>query len=173
MAERMTFHLLKMDKEEVDFFVTAVKEFKEKIKTCSICGLVSEQNPCRICTSSKRNKKIICIVKNVQDAFLLERSGSYNGLYHVLGGLLSPIEGIGESDLTISGLFRRLDNVEELLFALEENIEAKATIESVRRHLTSQSMKISRLAIGIPTGTGLEHIDVDTIKESLLHRIKA
>ena len=170
LAERMTFHLLDLSKDEVAFMLKSIKDFRSQTKHCFICGLISEQVPCRVCTSPSRDKSIICVVKNVQDAFTLERSGAYRGLYHVLGGLLSPIDEVTEKDLRIEGLLDRLQGVQELIFALEQNIEAEATIKLLCKHNQVGKLKTSRMAIGIPTGTGLEFVDEDTIKKSLLHR---
>ena len=170
MAERMTFHLLNMPEEKLNFMLRAIKDFRTLTKYCTICGLISEQNPCRVCASSTRDRSIICIVKNVQDAFTLEKSGSYHGLYHVLGGVISPIDEIGEKDLSIKELIKRLKGVKEIIFALEQNIESDATIKLICENNEIRQLKISRMAVGIPTGTGLEYVDGDTIKRSLLHR---
>lgn len=170
MAERMVFHLLDMPKQDVSFMIKAINDFRTQIRHCNICGLISEYNPCRICTSSKRDKSTICVVKNVQDAFTLEKSGAYNGLYHILGGVLSPIDGVSEKDLSIENLLKRLKGIKELVFALEQNIESEATIKLICHYLEKNPLTTSRMAIGIPTGTGLEFVDEDTIKKSLLHR---
>ena len=170
MAERLAFHLLEMPPEELAFFLKSVKDFRTKTKHCVTCGLISEHNPCRICISRTRDRSIICVVKNIQDAFTLEKSGAYQGLYHVLGGVISPIDEVAEKDLSIKSLLERLEGVKEIIFALEQNIEAEATIKCICRYPQTRSLKTSRMAIGIPTGTGLEFVDEDTIKNSLRHR---
>ncbi len=170
MAERMTFYLLDMSQEKLDFMIRSIKDFRSLTKYCSICGLISEQNPCRVCTSSTRDQSIICVVKNIQDAFTLEKSGSYQGLYHVLGGVISPIDEVTEKDLSINELIKRLKGIKEIVFALEQNIESDATIKLICEHNEINQLKVSRMAIGIPAGTGLEYVDGDTIKRSLLHR---
>lgn len=170
MAERLVFHILEMPEGEFDFFLGSVKDFRDQTKHCIVCGLISEQSPCRICSSNTRDRSIICIVKNIQDAFTLEKSGAYQGLYHVLGGVLSPIDEISEKDLTIDSLLERLEGVEELIFALEQNIESEATIKCICRYSQVGDLKTSRMAVGIPTGTGLEFVDENTIKNSLKNR---
>ena len=173
-AERITFYLLKLPKEEITTFLEVINDFKKHTIICEICGLISEQNPCRICSSYKRNRSIICIVKSIQDAIVIERSGSYFGLYHVLDGLISPINGTYEEDLNISKIEVRISKeIKEIIFALEQNIEAEATIKLISEKIKrSNSHKIifSRMATGIPMGIGIEQIDEHTLKQSLLNR---
>ncbi len=170
-AENIAFYLLESNKREVKLLTQSIEDFIEKTVRCHICGLISEQKPCKICTSSKRSKKSICVVKSIQDALNIERAHAYLGLYHVLGGLISPINDINEQDISINTLLKRLTYpVDEVIFALEQTIEAEATIKIIRSKFKDKKIKLSRIAIGIPIGTELEYIDEITLKKALFHR---
>ena len=172
-ATRIAFHLLEIDRREVRDLVEAIDDFVKKTRHCKVCGLISEQNPCRICSGSGRDQQAICVVKNVQDAISIERSHGYRGLYHVLGGLISPLEGINEEDLPLEGLLCRLRRPRmEVIFALEQTPEAEATISLMKKKILScvTGIKLSRMAMGIPIGTELEYLDGLTLKSSLDNR---
>ena len=133
-AERMVFHLLDMRREDVNQFTKNVSDFVEKTVHCQHCGLISEQNPCRICSSSMRDRAIICVVKSVQDALIIERSRGFFGLYHVLGGIISPLNDVSAEDISIDKLFGRVDDkLKEIIFALEQGVESEATITMITR----------------------------------------
>ncbi|HMB01910.1 MAG TPA: toprim domain-containing protein, partial [Spirochaetota bacterium] len=152
--------------------LSSLKNMRQKTGFCSVCGLLSEQDPCRVCRSSARDRQTICVVKNVRDALIIERSGTYNGLYHVLGKLISPVNDIYEKDLPVEKLLNRLTaQTAEIIFALEHTVEAEATIKAIVKYLGGYKLKTTRVAIGIPIGTGLEFIDDDTMQRSLNNRI--
>lgn len=171
-AERMAFHLLSMKREDFDFFYQTLGAFRSKTKVCSTCGLISENDPCRICTDPRRKTQLLCVVKDVEDAFHVEKARAHDGKYHVLGGLVSPLESIQESDLSLDRLAARCaQGVEEILFAMERTVEAEVTEKAVMRRLSKFSgLKFSRLASGIPAGAGLEHLDGDTLRTAVERR---
>lgn len=185
-AERITFYFLETDRQEIKQFILSLNHLIEKTIFCNTCGLISEQSPCRICSSSKRNNSIICVVKNIQDAIQIERSQSYQGIYHVLGGLLSPLSNVYEKDLKIDKLLKRISipkhnnlksnnqTIKEIIFAFEQSIEADATIQLISQKIQllkyTEKIIFSRMAVGIPIGTGLEFIDQKTLKQSLDNR---
>ena len=170
-AENIAFYLLESNKQEVKLLTQSIENFIKKTVRCHICGLISEQSPCKICSSSKRSKKSICVVKSIQDALNIERSHSYLGLYHVLGGLISPVNNIDEQDISINTLLKRLtSSVDEIIFALEQTIEAEVTIKIIRNKFKGKKIKLSRIAIGIPIGTELGYIDEITLKKALFNR---
>ena len=170
-AERIVFYLLDQDRERSNRLGRLLIDLTKKNSPCKICGLVSEHNPCKVCSSHKRNKKLICVVRNVQDALIIERSKFYNGVYHVLGGLLSVLNNVEEQHLRIGELVDRIVGKEELLFALETGAEADYTIQTIVKRLESSGkktkVKISKMAVGIPVGTALEYVDEDTLRQSL------
>lgn len=171
-AERLAFYILALSEEEANSFLKAFTDFRAHTGFCKICGLMSENNPCRICQSNKRDRSIICVVKDVQDALAIERSGGYNGLYHVLGGVISPVKNIYEKDLFIETLLKRItNNVKEIIFAMEQTVEADATVKLIcSKPEFKRGISVSRLAIGIPTGTGIEHIDETTLNSAVRNR---
>ena len=175
MAERMAFQILEMDIVDVENLSRSIINFKKGILYCKLCGLISEQNPCKICSSDKRDHQTLCLVKNVQDAFMIEKSGGYLGLYHVLGGLLSPIDRIDLKNLNINNLEQRMGSIKEVIFAMEQTVQAEATVKVLLPILfkakPAKEFNITRLAMGIPSGTSLEYMDEDTLKHSLSNRI--
>ena len=172
----MAFQILEMDIIDVENLSQSIINFKKGILYCKLCGLISEQNPCKICKSAKRDQQTLCLVKNVQDAFIIEKSGSYRGLYHVLGGLLSPIDRIELKNLNIGNLTQRMLPIKEVIFALEQTVQAEATVKIllpiIHKAKSARELNITRLAMGIPSGTSLEYMDEDTLKNSLDNRIK-
>jgi len=171
LAERMTFHLVGMSEQEIESLVNSILDFSLKVKPCRICGVISEFNPCRICSSPKRDGSILCVVENNRDAFIIERSGAFKGHYHVLGGVICPVKNISEENLRIKELCARITpQVQELLFALEQNMESEVTIKTILRALPENNLTVSRLASGIPAATGLEFIDEDTMRKAVANR---
>ncbi len=172
-AEKLTFHLLTMKEEEVALFAEALLEYRQKTKPCPDCGLPTEGKFCKICRDSTRDHSVICLVEKSLDAFTLEKAGVYRGVYHVLGGKLSPLNGIDEKKLEIEKLYHRFNQgtINEVIIALGPGVESEVAVKIIKRGSPiSDSIKWSRLAVGIPTGSGLEHIDGDTIKSSLDNR---
>lgn len=170
LAERIAFHVIDMPKEELDVLVKNLVDFKKKIQICPICGLISEQSPCRICSSSQRNRACLCIVKNIQDAFSLEKSKAFDGLYHVLSAINQLGSEIVESELSLEPLLERMKDVREIIFALEPSLESELAIKEITKRLANHKVKFSRLAIGIPTGVSLEYIDETTMKNAVSNR---
>ncbi len=176
-AERLSFYFVS-DKKKALALSNAIQELVKKMQACKTCGLISESQPCKICSSPKRTRSLLCLVKNAQDALMLERSLAYQGLYHVMGGLLSPLEEVSEEDLNINSLFSRaqalsLENKAplEILFAFEESAEAEVTMLLIRQKLQElKNLKFTQLGVGVPAGTSLSALDSHTLKKSLLHR---
>lgn len=170
-AERIIFFLLSTKKEKGIRLANAISDLISRTSACKTCGLISEYNPCRICSSPNRDRNLICLVKGVQDALSIERSRAFKGLYHVLGGLLSA-DGNAEG-LNVSGLINRIDGKKEIIFAFESCMEAEQTIrfvvEKIKDAGKSQTL-FSRMAIGIPIGASLEYVDDDTIRQSFSNR---
>lgn len=168
----MAFHFLEMKEEDFTFLLDTLRGFRAQTKRCPVCGLISEQSPCRICADPLRSERLLCVVKDVQDAFRVEKSRAFRGKYHVLGGLVSPLDTVREEDLSIDRLAERAKGgVEEILFAFEQSVESEVTIKAVVRRLAAfEALRYSRLAVGIPSGSGLEHLDAETLKTAVENR---
>jgi recombination protein RecR len=171
-AQRLAFHLLKRPKEDVLLLSKALVDIKEKIGRCSICFNVTEQNPCSICTNSKRDRSTICVVEEANDVLAIERIDQYRGTYHVLGGLLNPLDGIGPEDLRIKELIMRIQNdVTEVILAINPNVSGDATVMYIAEKIKGSSVKISRIARGIPIGSDLEFADMTTLTRAMEGRV--
>jgi recombination protein RecR len=172
-ALRMTLFLLKNSKEDVERMTSAMNNLKTKVVFCKTCGNVSDTEICKICSSPNRNKKLICVVRDFQDIMAIENTGQYNGVYHVLGGVISPIEGIGPDDLNITSLIKRVNNegITEMLLALSANMEGDTTAFYISRKLEDKKIKISAIARGIAVGGELEYADEITLGRSIVNRI--
>ena len=168
-AERLVFSLICFDKEKLTSFSDAIISVRDKLGNCSICGNITENSVCNICSDSNRNNKIIFVVEKAKDIALFEKINIYKGKYHVLGGLISPLEGIGPDDVNISSLVSRIDkeNVEEIILALKPSIEGETTMQYIKKILSSKNVKITRIATGIPMGTDIEYIDAMTLEFAL------
>lgn len=171
-ALRMTLFLLKQNVEEVERMTAAMGDLKLKVKYCRICGNVSDADTCSICNSPKREKSLICVVRDFQDIMAIENTGQFHGVYHVLGGIISPMEGIGPEDIRISELIERIDKegVQELLLALSANMEGDTTAFYISRKLEGKPLRISAIARGIAVGGELEYADEITLGRSILNR---
>jgi recombination protein RecR len=171
-AQRLAMHVLKMPKEEVAAFAKALIDVKEKVRYCSVCFNITESDPCSICSSQKRNKKVICVVEEPNDVIAVEKTHEFNGLYHVLGGALSPLDGIGPEDLKVKELLTRLsDDIDELILALNPNVEGETTTLYLAKLLKPMNMKITRIARGLPIGSDLEFADEATLSRALEGRV--
>ena len=168
-AERLVFSLICFDKEKLTSFSDAIISVRDKLGNCSICGNITENSVCNICSDSNRNNKIIFVVEKAKDIALFEKINIYKGKYHVLGGLISPLEGIGPDDVNISSLVSRIDkeNVEEIILALKPSIEGETTMQYIKKILSSKNVKITRIATGIPIGTDIGYIDAMTLEFAL------
>jgi recombination protein RecR len=164
-AQRIAFHLLSADPVDVRRLVSALTEVKDKVRFCAICGNVSEQDECRVCRDPRRDLAVICVVEEPKDVVAIERTREFRGRYHVLGGAISPIEGIGPDDLRIRELMVRLadDVVTELIIATDPNLEGEATATYLARLIKPMGLKVTRLASGLPVGGDLEYADEVTL----------
>lgn len=168
-AQRLAFHLLKASKKEAEALALAILSVKEKIQRCSVCHGITEENPCPICRDTRRDGALLCVVEEPADIFAFEKLREYHGLYHVLGGALSPLEGIGPEDLTIAQLVNRLGEGEtqEVIIATNPNLEGEATAMYLSKVLKPLSLRVTRLAHGLPIGSALEYADEVTLLKSL------
>jgi recombination protein RecR len=171
-AERLAMHVLKSDQKFAAEFSSGILEIKEKTKFCKNCGNISEDEICPICSSEKRNKAQICVVADITDIFAIEKTNEFRGVYHVLGGVLSPLDGIGPDQLSINKLQNRIknDKAEELILAITPTTEGEATVTYLTNILSGFELKISRIARGIPLGTQLDFIDQATLGSAISGR---
>lgn len=168
-AQRMAFHLLKMPLSEVEKFANIMINSKKTIKYCEVCFNLSSENPCEICTSSKRDKSIICVVSEAKDLMAIEKTSEYKGMYHVLQGLISPLDGIGPDDLRLKELLTRTtdETVKEIIIAIAPSVEGEATSLYLNKILKHFGVKVTRIAFGLPMGSDLEYVDELTILKAL------
>lgn len=164
-AQRIAFHLLQADPADVKRLVDALTEVKAKVRFCVTCGNVSEEDQCRICRDARRDRTVICVVEESKDVVAIEKTREFRGTYHVLGGAISPIEGIGPDDLRIRELMTRLADgaVTEVILATDPNLEGEATATYLARLLQPMGLKVTRLASGLPVGGDLEYADEVTL----------
>lgn len=168
-AQRIAFHLLEADDTEVKALINALAAVKEKVKYCQICGNVTEDEICKICADSRRLDSVICVVEESRDIVAIERAREYRGRYHVLGGVIDPIGGVGPEDLRIRELYARLADgkVQEVILAMNPNVEGEATATYLSVNLAQMGVTVSRLASGLPVGGDLEYADEITISRAL------
>lgn len=168
-AQRMAFYLLRMPVSEVRKFAESIVEAKENTHTCEICFNLSSTSPCEICQSPKRDRTTICVVAETKDLIAIEKTNEYKGLYHVLQGLISPMDGIGADDIRIKELLTRLtdENVKEVILALSPSVEGEATSLYLSKLIKPFGIKISRIAFGLPVGADLEYADEITIARAI------
>ena len=168
-AARLTFYLLRMPGEEAKALAEAILAVKEKVVLCSLCQNIADRDPCAICRSDGRDRTAICIVEEPLDILALERTGQYSGLYHVLHGVISPMDGIGPEDLKIKELLPRLQDgsVKEVILATNPNLEGEATAMYLHRIIAPLEIKVTRLARGLPMGGDLEYADDVTLSRAL------
>ena len=176
-AQRLAFHVLRMTEADVDRFTAAMQEVKRKIVFCTVCNNLTDVEPCRFCASTARDRSIICVVEEPYNLVAVEKTRSYNGLYHVLHGSLSPIRGTGPDELRLQNLLPRLrpennDGVEvrEVILATNPNTEGEATASYVSRLLKPLGVRVTRIAMGMPVGSDLEYVDEVTMDKALANR---
>ena len=168
-AQRLALHILKMPQGEVDKFCNAMLTAKRTIRYCEVCFNMSEQSPCEICSSSRRDKSIICVVAETKDLIAIEKTNEYNGVYHVLQGLISPMDGIGAEDIRIKELLTRAasEQTKEVILALSPSIEGETTSLYINKLLSTFGVKVTRIAFGLPIGADLEYADEITLIRAL------
>lgn len=171
-ALRLALHLLRQGTDDVDRFAQAVREMRHGVKFCKICHNISDDDICPICSDKRRDDSTVCVVENVQDVMAIENTQQYHGLYHVLGGMISPMDGIGPSDIEIESLVERVaaGGIEEVILALSPTMEGDATNFYISRKLASSAVKISVIARGISVGDELEYADEVTLGRSIINR---
>ena len=171
-AVRMAFSVIDMDKESAIDFANAIIDAKERITVCSVCHNISDAEVCPICSSETRDKSVICVVEGVKDIIAIEKVNEYNGLYHVLGGLISPSDNVGPEKLAIKELISRIDDsVAEIIVATTPSVEGEATALYLSRLIKPLGIKVTRLAYGIPAGGELEYTDELTLSRALEGRL--
>ena len=173
-AVRLAYHVLDMDMEKARGLAGAIMKAKEKIGYCKICFNLSDENPCRICKSEKRDHSVICVVEQPQDVAAMERMRDYNGIYHVLHGALSPLEGIGPENIKVKELINRLhgDEVKEIIMATNPNVEGEATAMYIAKLVKPIGIKVTHIAHGLPVGGDLEYADEVTLSRAMENRIE-
>lgn len=173
-AQRLAIHILKYDKESVDSLINSLRDLKEKIQLCNECFNIATEEKCEICKSSKRDRSIICVVEDASDVISIEKTNEYNGLYHVLGGVLDPLSGITVEKLKIKELLERVknDEVKEIILALNPDAEGDATSLYLTKILKEVNIKVTRIARGLPIGGDLEFADSATIGRAFIGRIE-
>jgi len=179
-ALRLALHLLRQPEENVHHFTAAVNRLRDEVKYCRICRMISDEEVCSICADKSRETRTICVVENVRDVMSIENTGQYHGVYHVLGGIISPINGIGPSDLTIRALVERIGSMAraegaapeevEMIFALRGDVEGETTSFYIYRQIESYGIKVSSLARGLGFGDDLEYADELTLGRSIVNR---
>ncbi len=171
-AERMAFAVLNLDKDQVESFASNMVEMKNNIHKCKICNNLTEDEVCNICSNESRNKKSLVVVDDPKTVFVFENLGIYKGLYHVLDGLISPIDGVNPEDVGISQLVDRVNNgnFDEIIFAFKPSIEGETTALYIKRVLSGMNIKFSRLASGVPMGADMEYVDSLTLERALSDR---
>lgn len=171
-AQRLALHLLKSDPEKIKQLVNALSDLKDKIRFCEICHNISTEEVCEICKSNKRDRSIICVVEEASDIIAIEKTNEFNGLYHVLGGVLSPLAGKGVDELNIKDLLKRFENgeVKEIILALNPDTEGETTSLYLAKLIKPLGIKVTRIARGLPVGGDLEFADEATIGRAVLNR---
>ena len=172
-AERLALSMLEMDDELINLFSNSLKDVKIKIKRCNICNNLSEEDKCQICKDNDRNKKLICVVEEPKNVILFEKLNIFDGYYHVLDGLISPIDGINPEDINISSLIDRVkkDKINELILALKPSVEGETTSLYISKLLEKEDVKITKIAYGIPMGAEMDYVDSLTLELALENRM--
>jgi recombination protein RecR len=167
-AQRLAFHILRTPREQADRLVEAVRDVKERVTYCSVCNNITDADPCAFCSNGARNHNVICVVEEPQNVTAIERTREFKGVYHVLMGALSPLQGIGPDDLKIKGLLTRLQNgVSEVILATNPNVDGEATAIYLARLLKPLGVKVTRIAMGVPVGSDLEYADEVTMHKAI------
>jgi recombination protein RecR len=167
-AQRLAFHILKTPREQTDRLVGALRDVKERVTYCSVCNNITDVDPCAFCSSDARDRRTICVVEEPQNVAAIEKTREFKGMYHVLMGAISPLQGIGPDDLKIKGLLGRVHGgVDEIILATNPNVEGEATAIYLARLLKPLGVKVTRIATGVPVGSDLEYADEVTMGKSM------
>lgn len=168
-AQRLAYHILSLEHEEAEELAQSISRAKKELKYCSICGNLTDQDPCSICSDPSRDKNVICVVESPRDLMAMERIKEFHGQYHILHGVMSPLQGIGAEDIRIKELIERLQNsqVREIILATNPNIEGEATALYISRLVKPSGIKVTRIAHGIPIGGDLEYADEVTLLKAV------
>lgn len=166
-AQRMAFQVMKTDDVHAAELAESIMNVKTKVQFCTVCGGITENDPCNICTDPKRNQDLICIVEDAQDIFIFERTATFRGVYHVLGGILSPLDGVGPESLNINKLIDRARDGSEIILATNPSVEGDTTALYINKLFEERDVTITRLARGIPIGSALEYTDEATLARAL------
>jgi len=171
-AERLAFSIINFDKDKLSFFANSLNEVRDNIRRCAICNNITDNDVCSLCSSEERIKDIVFVVEKPKDVSLFEKINVYKGVYHVLDGLISPLEGVNPDDINLKSLINRIDNekIKEVILALKPSIEGETTMQYIKRILEKKDVKITKIATGIPIGTDIEYIDAMTLEMSLEER---
>jgi recombination protein RecR len=173
-ALRLVHHLMKGSKDDTRRFARALVDLAEKVRRCDVCGNFSEAERCEICLSARRDRSVLCVVEEAYEVGAIERTGQYRGLFHVLGGRLSPLDGIGPDELNVSGLLKRIHasngEIREVILATNSSVEGEATSVYLEQEIRPLGPRVTRLARGIPVGSDLEYVDGTTIAQALAGR---
>ena len=170
-AQRLAFHFLSSDVELSHSLSNALLDIKQKIKNCSSCHGITEEDPCKICDDNKRNDSLICVVENAYDIFVFEKTNSFSGKYHILGGALSPLDGIGPEDLNIDTLLDRVVEGMEVIIATNPSVEGETTALYLSNILSKKGASVTKLARGVPVGSDLEYVDEATLIRAMEGRV--
>lgn len=171
-AERLAFYVMDLEEEKTDFFVESINEVKNKIKKCPVCSNITEEEICSICSDDSRNKDLLCILEDKKNIFLFEKLGSYNGYYHIIDNLISPLDGINPEDIGLEKLLKRIkeNKFKEVIIAVKPSIEGETTSLYIKKILEGLDIKVTRIASGIPIGADIEYIDAITLERALTDR---
>ena len=171
-AERLAFSVLELEEEQTTFFADSIQEVKSKIHKCKNCNTLTEDELCFICNDDSRNRDILCVVEDTKNVFLFERLGMYHGMYHVLDGLINPLEGINPEDIGLDQLIERIhkEKFQEIIFAFKPSIEGETTALYIKKILEDMDITITRLASGVPIGADMEYVDSLTLERALNDR---
>ena len=165
-AERLAYAIVGFDKDKLDNFANSLISIRNNIRRCKICNCITDMDKCYICNDDNRNNETIFVVEKSKDIILFEKMGTYNGKYHVLDGLISPMDGINPEDINLSNLVKRVcdDNINEVIVVLKPSIEGETTMQYIKKILSKYNVKVSKIPIGIPMGTDIEYIDTMTLE---------
>ncbi len=171
-AERLALSTLNMESDIIDLFSKSLKDSQTKIKKCSRCGSLTEEDLCQICNDKTRDTSTLCVVEECKNVILFEKIGSFKGIYHVLGGLISPLEGINPEDIHVDKLIKRIkdENIKEVILAIKPSVEGETTALYIRKMLENTNVKISKIAHGIPMGADIDYIDPLTLEMAIEDR---